>query len=127
MLELVYPGVERSRLCSMRFYAALPATVPLQLTEDDHEGVSGLADKADRCAASIHRHQQLLPVLATTTKDCEDSKEQSDFSVATVGSYRAVAPPSSPVAATTTPKAGEAAQGLSTAAVPPSRSPARHS
>ena len=64
----------------------LPAAVRLQLTEDDQEDVCALANKADRCTASIHGHQQLLPVFATTADDCEDTEEQSDYTVAAVGS-----------------------------------------
>ena len=56
MLELVHPGKEQTRLFSMLFLRCLPAAVRLQLTEDDHKNVRALADKADRCAASIHRH-----------------------------------------------------------------------
>ena len=88
MLELVYPGEERSRLFAMLFLRRLPAAVRLQLTEDDHEDVCALAVKADRCAASIHGHQQLLPVFAATADDCEDTEEQSDFTVAAMGSSR---------------------------------------
>ena len=88
MLELVHPGEERSRLFAMLFLRRLPAAVRLQLTKDDHEDVRALADKADRCATSIHRHQQLLPVFATTADDTEDNDEQSDFTVAAVGSSR---------------------------------------
>ncbi len=88
MLELVHPGEERTRLFAMLFLRRLPAAVRLQLTEDDHEDVRALADKADRCAASIHRHQQLLPVFAATADDTEDNEEQSDFTVAAVGSSR---------------------------------------
>ena len=69
MLELVHPGEERTRLFSMLFLRRLPAAVRLQLTEDDHEDVRSLADKADRCAASIHRHQQLLPVFAACAEE----------------------------------------------------------
>ena len=53
----------------MLFLRRLPAAVCLQLTEDDHEDVCTLAYKADRCAASIHCHQQLLPVFAATADD----------------------------------------------------------
>ena len=88
MLELVYPGEERSRLFAMLFLHRLPAAVRLQLTKDDHEDVRALADKANRCTASIHRHQQLLPVFAATADDTEDNEEQSDFTVAAVGSSR---------------------------------------
>ena len=62
--------------------------VRLQLTKDDHEDVRALADKADRCAPSIHRHQQLLPVFAANADNCQDNEEQSDYSVAAVGSSR---------------------------------------
>ena len=88
MLELVHPGEERTRLFSMLFLRRLPAAVRLQLTEDDHEDVRALADKADRCAASIHRHQQPLPVYAATAEDFESSEDQSDCAVAAVGSFR---------------------------------------
>ena len=88
MLEIVHPGEERTRLFSMLFLRRLPAAVHLQLTEDDLEDVRALADKADSCAASIHRHQQPLPVFAATAEDFEDSEEQSDFSVAAVGTFR---------------------------------------
>ena len=66
MLELVYPGEERSRLFTMLFLCCLPAVVRLQLTEDDHKDVRTLANKADRCrphppalaaAASLRRHR----------------------------------------------------------------------
>ena len=83
MLELVHPGEEWSRLFAMLFLRRLPAAVRLQLTEDNQEDIRALADKADRCAASIHRHQQLLPVF-----DCEDAEAQSDYLVATVGSFQ---------------------------------------
>ena len=77
MLELVHPGEEQTHLFSMLFLRPLPATVHLQLTEDDHEDVRALANNADRCAASILRHQQPLPVFAATAEDFEDSEEQS--------------------------------------------------
>ena len=51
MLELVHPGEERTRLFSMLFLRRLPPAVRLQLTEDDHEDVRALVEKADRCAA----------------------------------------------------------------------------
>ena len=88
MLELVYPGEERSRLFAMLFLRRLPVAVRLQLTEDNNEDVPALADKADRCTISIHHHQQVLPVFPATTDNCEVNKEQSDYYLATVGSYR---------------------------------------
>ena len=60
LLEWVHPGDERSRLFAMLFLHRLPAAIRLQLTEDDHKDIRALAEKADRCAASIHRHQQPL-------------------------------------------------------------------
>ena len=62
----------------MLFLHRLPAAVRLQLTEDNHKDVRTLADMADRCATSIHRHHQLLLVFAATTDNCEDTEEQSD-------------------------------------------------
>ena len=47
MLELVHPGEERTRLFTMLFLRRLPPAVRLQLTEDDHEDVRALAEKAD--------------------------------------------------------------------------------
>ena len=74
MLELVHPGEERTRL---------------QLTEDDHEDVRALAEKADRCAASIHRHQQTAsPIFSATTDNTPEVEEQEEFSVTAVGSGR---------------------------------------
>ena len=69
-------------------FLCLPPAVCLQLTEDDHEDVRALANKADRYAASIHCQLQLLPVFAATADDCKDNKEQPDFSISAVGSYR---------------------------------------
>ena len=48
MLELVYPCEEWSCLFAMLFLSRLPTAVCLQLTKDDHEDDSALADKADR-------------------------------------------------------------------------------
>ena len=83
MLELVYPVEEQPCLFAMLFLHHLPAAVRLQLTEDDNEDVRALADKADRCATSIHCHQQLLPVFAATADDWEDT---ADYLVTAVGS-----------------------------------------
>ena len=65
-------GPVSSPCCS---YTAYPPAVCLQLTKDYHEDVRALANKADRYAASIHHHQQLLPVFAATADDCEASEE----------------------------------------------------
>ena len=66
MLELVHPGKERTRLFAMLFLRRLPPPVRLQLTEDVHEDVRELAEKADRCAASIHRQQASAPIFSAT-------------------------------------------------------------
>ena len=121
MLELVYPGEERSRLFAMLFLHRLTPAVRLQFTEDDYEDVRALAEKADRCAASIHCHQQLIPVFATTTGDCEDSEEQPDYPITAVGSYRFGRSSQWSRGGQNWPKGG---RGPRTAAAPPSRSPA---
>ena len=85
----LYTLVRSSPVSSpMLFLLCLPAAVCLQLNEDNCEYVRTLADKADRCTASIQCHQQLLPVFAATADNCKDNEEQSDYSVATVGSSR---------------------------------------
>ena len=86
LLEWVHPGDERSRLFAMLFLRRLPAAIRLQLTEDDHKDLRALAEKADRCAASIHRHQQLLPIAATGFTEDPEFQEQEDISVSAVGS-----------------------------------------
>ena len=89
MLELVHPGEERTRLFSMLFLRRLPPAVRLQLTEDDHKDVGALAEKADRCAASIHHHQQTAsPIFFATTDNTPEVEEQEEFSVTAVGSGR---------------------------------------
>ena len=86
MLELVHPGKERTRLFSMLFLRHLPPAIRLQLTEDDHEDVRALAEKADRCAASIHRHQQAAaPIFSATNDNSSEMEEQEEFSISTVG------------------------------------------
>ena len=89
MLELVHPGEERTRLFSMLFLRRLPPAVRLQLTEDDHEDMRALAEKADRCAASIHRHQQTAsPIFSATTDNTPEVEEQEEFWETAVGSGR---------------------------------------
>ena len=77
---LVHPVEERTHLFSMLFLHCQAAAVSMLLMEDDQEDsqedICALADKADRCAASINCHQQLLPVSAATADDCEDGEEQ---------------------------------------------------
>ena len=60
LMELVRPGEERIHLFALLFLRRLPAPVRLLLTEDDHEDVRALAEKADRCAASLHKQQSNL-------------------------------------------------------------------
>ena len=86
MLELVHPGEGRTRLFAMLFLRRLPPAVRLQLTEDDHEDLSALAEKADHCAASIHHHQQSASQIFSATADnTPETEEQEEFSVAAVG------------------------------------------
>ena len=119
MLELVYPGEERSLLFTMLFLHRLPAAFRRHLTKDDHEDVRALANKADRCAASIYCHKQLLLVFAATADDCKDTEEQSDYPVSPWALPGVVASPSGPEAAKTAPKGAEAASGLSPATALP--------
>ena len=86
MLELVHPGKERTRLFAMLFLRCLPPAVRLQLTEDDHEDVRALAEKADRCAASIHCQQASAPIFSATADDSPDAEDQEEIAVAEVGS-----------------------------------------
>ena len=86
MLELDHPGEERTRLFSMLFLRHLSAAVRLQLTKDDHEDVHILADKVDRCSASIHCQEQLVLESPTAVDDCEDEEEHSDYSITAVSS-----------------------------------------
>ena len=73
----------------MLFLRRLPPAVRLQLTEDDHEDVRALAEKADCCAASIHRHQQsATQIFSATADNNQEVEEQEDFSVAAVESGR---------------------------------------
>ena len=61
----------------------LPAPpVFLQLTEDDHEDMRVLAEKADLCAASTQRQQASAPIFSATVED------QEEIEVAAVGSSR---------------------------------------
>lgn len=71
LLELVKPGDEKTNLFSLIFLRRLPAAVRLQLTEDDHEDVRALAQKADRCAASLHKHQGQLISAVGATEDAD--------------------------------------------------------
>ena len=88
MLELIHPREKQSRLFAMLFMRRFPAAVRLQLSENTHEDGRALADKTDRCTASIHSHQQFLPVSAATFDDCEVKDDQPDYSIA-VGSNKA--------------------------------------
>ena len=72
----------------MLFLRRLPAAIQLQLTEDDHEDIRALAEKADRCAASIHCHQQPLPIAAAGFTEDSEFQEQEDISISAIGSGR---------------------------------------
>lgn len=86
MLELVTPGDERTNLFALIFLRRLPAAVRLLLTEDDHNDVRALAEKADRCAASMHR--QLAPIAAVAPDEEGYDSEQDSGTIAAVGPSR---------------------------------------
>lgn len=89
MLELIQPGEEASRLFCLLFLRRLPAAVRLQLTEDAHMEVRALAEKADRCTASLHREPlQAATVSALAACESEEQHEQDGISVNAVGSFR---------------------------------------
>ena len=76
MLELVKPGDERTNLFALIFLRRLPAAVRLQLTEDDPGDVRALADKADRCAASLHKSQAHMVAAVAAVEDMELSDQE---------------------------------------------------
>ena len=89
MLELVHPGEETTRLFALLFLRCLPAAVRLLLTEDDPTDVRALAEKADRCAASLHRHQASTIAATAPAPDSEgDGQDQELLAVAAVGQGR---------------------------------------
>jgi len=94
MLELVHPGEESTRLFALLFLRRLPAAIRLLLTEDDHTDVRALAEKADRCAASLHRSQQLSVAAAVFQPDSDPEAAECDFAtIAAAGFNRGGARP----------------------------------
>ena len=87
MLELVHPGDERTNLFSLIFLRRLPAAVRVLLTEDDQEDIRALAEKADRCAASLHRSQLHSVAAVSPSEDYEDP-EQEGATVGAIGHGR---------------------------------------
>ena len=91
LMELVRPGEERSHLFAMLFLRRLPAPIRLLLTEDDHEDVQALAEKADRCAASLHKQQVgslCSSMAALSIGDASEVSDGGDFSIAALSSGR---------------------------------------
>ena len=89
MLEREHPSEERTHLFAMLFLRCLPPAVRPQLTEDDHKNVRALAEKADHCATSIHRHQQsATQIFSATANNTSEAEEQEEFSVSAVGAGR---------------------------------------
>ena len=64
LMELVKPGEEKTQLFALLFLRRLPAAVRLQLTEDNTENVRQLAEKADRCTASLHKQNITIAAIA---------------------------------------------------------------
>lgn len=69
MLELVDPGEEKTKLFAMLFLRRLPAAVRVQLTEDDHTDLRALAEKADRCAASLLKQSAEIAAVAEAAEE----------------------------------------------------------
>ena len=84
MLELVKPGEEKTQLFAMLFLRRLPAAVRVLLTEDDYTDLRALAEKADRCAASLARQGQEVghPVAAVAPQPEADTDNEDDGVVA---------------------------------------------
>jgi len=81
MMELVQPGEEKTKLFAMLFLRKLPPAVRVQLTEDDHTDLRALAEKADRCAATLPRHS--LEQTAVAAVESEAAAE-SELDIAAV-------------------------------------------
>lgn len=84
MLELVRPGEEKTSLFAMLFLRRLPCQVRAQLTEDSHEDLHALAQKADRVAAFLARqagNQQSVHAV-----HLEPGEELQELTVSAVGS-----------------------------------------
>ena len=83
MMELVKPGEEKTQLFAMLFMRRLPPQVRVQLTEDNHADLRALAEKADRCAATLARKAPASTVGAITTGD-EEPDDKKTIAVAAV-------------------------------------------
>ena len=83
MLELVEPGEEKTKLFAMLFLRRLPPAVRVQLTEDDHTDLRAMAEKADRCAASLARHADSS--LVASVEDSSEDLSGFSLDVAAVG------------------------------------------
>ena len=75
-LPSFYPSCWNGSTLETRGRDYSPAAIQLQLTEDDREDIRALAEKADRCAASIHHHHQPLPVVAPASQKTQSSKSR---------------------------------------------------
>ena len=86
MLELVKPGEEKTQLFAMLFLCHLPAQVRVLLTEDNHSDLRALAEKADRCAASLARQaaDSSLVAAAAAVSLGDEREEAGMCSVASV-------------------------------------------
>ena len=100
MLELVYPGEERSCLLAMPFLRQVPAAVRLQLTEDDHEDIwSTRLTGAPPLSTAISSSYQFSPPPPMTVRTVRSSLTSPSLLWAPTG---VATPPSSPEAARTT-------------------------
>ena len=124
MLELVYPGKERSHLFAMLFLRPFPlqsaCSSPRMTTRTSAPWPTRLTG-APPLSFAISSSYQFLPPPPTTLRTVRSSMTSPLLLWAPTG---VAASPTGPEAARTTPKAAEAASILSTAASPPSRSPA---
>lgn len=60
----------------------------MQLTEDNHEDLRALAEKADRCAASLHRQAAEAHSIAAATGLHSMEEEAEDVTVAAAHTHR---------------------------------------
>lgn len=91
MMELVPPGEEKTKLFAMLFLRRLPAAVRVQLTEDDFTDLRALAEKADRCAASLAKQAHESSVhaaVAALSLEEDGGEEAAEFPVAAFGASR---------------------------------------
>ncbi len=57
----------KTKLFAMLFLRRLPPEVHVQLTEEDNTDLRAMAEKADRCAASLSRHAAESDVVAAVS------------------------------------------------------------